>query len=84
MSDADLQLKTEEFMRNLGSGLQGIIDEYIPGMGFALLIFEFNKPGLSNYISNAQRENVIGALKEAAERLEKNQDIPAVITSLVH
>lgn len=42
--------------------------------GFTILVFKFNKPGESNYISNANREDMIKALRETADRLEKKQD----------
>lgn len=51
------------------------IREFFPGLGFAFLLFEFHKPGVSNYISNAERKDMIEALREAANRLEKSQDI---------
>lgn len=43
-------------------------------MGYAIIVFKFNEPSISNYISNAQRPNMIKALRETADRLEKNQD----------
>jgi len=49
-----------------------------PGLGFALIVFEHYKPGISNYISNSNREDMVKALRETADRLEKNQDIPAI------
>jgi len=42
--------------------------------GFALLVFPFSKPGISNYISNANRSDIILAMREAADRLENKQD----------
>ncbi len=38
---------------------------------FALVVF--NDPEIGQYIGNCQREDIIKALKEMAERLEKNQ-----------
>jgi len=43
-------------------------------LGFVIIVFPFNKPGVSNYISNAERKTMIQALRETADRLEKNQD----------
>lgn len=57
-------------MRNLAEKIK----KEIPGLGFALLVFEFHTPGMSNYISNGQREGMIKALKETVERLEKGKD----------
>jgi len=42
--------------------------------GFTILVFPFNEPGVSNYISNANRVDMIKSLREAADRLEHNQD----------
>lgn len=42
--------------------------------GFTILVFPFNEPGVSNYISNANREDMIKALRETADRLEQKQD----------
>ena len=51
-----------------------LIDEKLEKkFGFALLIFEFHRPGISNYISNADRSSMVEALRETADRLEKKQ-----------
>lgn len=42
--------------------------------GFTILVFPLNKPGVANYISNAQRADMIKALREMADRLDNNQD----------
>ena len=57
-------------MRNLAEKVK----KEIPGLGFALLVFEFENAGIANYISNSQRKDMIKAMKETIERLEKNQD----------
>lgn len=44
--------------------------------GFALLVFEFHDSSRSTYIANAEREDMIKALRETADTLEKNQDVP--------
>lgn len=44
------------------------------GFGHAILVFPLGKPGISNYISSANREDMIKLLRETADRLEKNQD----------
>ena len=78
MSQLDLQA-TEEIMRELGASISSVLKGVSNNLGFALIVFEFNKPGISNYISSGQRLDMIKALKETVERLEKNQDIPAAI-----
>lgn len=57
-------------MRHIGKRLGKELD----GLGFALFVFEFHKPGVSNYISNAQRDDMILAIKETLARFEAKQD----------
>lgn len=66
IADGDTEKSMNEIAKFLGIILQGL--------GFALFTFEFNKPGVSNYISNAQREDMIKSLKETLIRFE-NQEI---------
>jgi hypothetical protein len=40
---------------------------------FALLLF--NDPKVAQYIGNCERSDIIKALREAADRLERNQDV---------
>lgn len=69
---------------NLMVDCADFIKKTIPGYGFGLIIFEFTnnedhkkvKENVGNYISNANREDMIDALREAADRLEKNETIP--------
>jgi hypothetical protein len=59
-----------EAMRQLGRKIK----DMIPGLGFALIVFEFHKPGLSNYLSNARREDMIKALEETLARWKSNEE----------
>ena len=45
-------------------------------MGFALVVFQFGVGGVGDYISNGERSDIIKAMRETADRLEKKQDIP--------
>ena len=54
-------------------------DLYGENMGFALLCFRFSNVGVCDYVSNAQREDMIRSLREAANRLEMKEDIPMTI-----
>lgn len=79
-TEAEKMQQTEEKTRDMAA----VIDEWIKEiygqrMGFALIVFKFNKPGTCNYISNGKRASMIKALKEATKRLELNQIIPASI-----
>lgn len=82
MSDVEKQQRIEEAMRDLAGAIGHVIKEEFGEMGFALIVFEFHKPGISNYISNARRHEMIMALRESADRLENNEDIHAVKTNI--
>ncbi len=65
-------------MRSLAKFFEESIEiVYGKRMGFALLIFDFNSVGVSDYLANADREDMITALRECASRLESKEDIPA-------
>ena len=68
--------ETEMYLDALASA----VDHSIRGnlgqqFGFTVLIFEFGKPGTGCYVSNALRKDMITALRETADRIEKNQTI---------
>ncbi len=56
-------------MQNLGD----LIQDHIKGLGFVLFVFPFHNSGISNYISNGQRKDIINLLKETLERFENDQ-----------
>ena len=79
-TEAEKMQQTEEKTRDMAATIDAWIEEiYSQRMGFALIVFKFNKPGNCNYISNGKRASMIEALKEAATRLELNQIMPASI-----
>lgn len=55
--------------------LAEMLKKEMPGTGFALLVFNFNDPGMANYIGNAKREDIIKAFRSTSDRLDKRQDI---------
>lgn len=57
-------------MKKMGDNIQKMLPK---DFGYAVIVFPFNTPGISNYISNAERSTMIEALRETADRLEKNQ-----------
>lgn len=71
------QKETDIIMEAFAGGIDTKLKEISPDLGFALIVFKFNEPGIGNYISNGKREDMITALREAAERLENKEDIPA-------
>ncbi len=55
-------------MRDLADGLK----KQIPGIGFALIVFDFeNESKIGNYISNVQEEFMIKALEHQLDALRK-------------
>jgi hypothetical protein len=58
------EARAKEIMRGVGEGLS----EMFPKMGFCLMIFEFNTEGQMNYISNADRRDVVKAMEEFIEK----------------
>jgi hypothetical protein len=59
----------QDMYRDKMNRLAGLIDLYFNEegertTGFVLLLFEFNKTGRANYISNADRDDVVKMLKE--------------------
>lgn len=58
--------------RRLGRAL----GERMPdGWGFALILFSFGDGGFLTYISNAQRVAMVAALRECADKIEKEESI---------
>lgn len=47
------------------------IAEAVPGMCFALVIFPPGAPGIANYITNAEPEGVVEAMRAGADSIEK-------------
>lgn len=76
MKSVEDQKKMEVLLRSLAEKIDAALHEQFGKIGFALLVFEFHKPGIGNYISNVKRADMVKALRETANRLEKKQDIP--------
>lgn len=66
----------EKAMQAIAGAVKDTFNETVGQMGYALIVFDLGRPGIGNYISTAQRGDMIKALRETADRLEKNQDIP--------
>lgn len=82
MNEASRQQQIEKALRHIAGAIQDTIDYEFGKMGFALLVFDFNNPGISNYISNADRQDMIKSLRETADRLERNHDIPPAVKTI--
>ena len=79
MTDIENLKDTEQFMRAIGQGIDNALKLHSSNLGFALIVFEFNKPSMSNYISTGKREDMIDALEETVKRLRGNEDMPAAV-----
>ncbi len=68
--------KKEKFTADLMQvSAKNIKETFRPfNMGFVLIVFPFGNPGISNYVADAERGDMIKLLRETADRLEKNQD----------
>lgn len=68
--------KKEQYTADLMQvAAKNIKDTFRPfNMGFALIVFPFGNPGISNYVADANRGDMIKLLRETADRLEKNED----------
>lgn len=64
-----------DLMRTLISVCKSVLPE---GWGITILTYQLNKPGIANYISDAERGDMIKMLRETADRLEKKQDFPTI------
>ncbi|QIG50553.1 hypothetical protein G5V57_24180 [Nordella sp. HKS 07] len=60
--------RLNELARFLDKSLNGEVPGKQRQIGFALLIFEFDKPARVNYISNADRATMLEALAEFLAR----------------
>lgn len=68
-------LQTEEFLRGMARAMDQMLNGQQPAAkatGFVLLVFPFGGPegARVNYVSNADRRDMIAALKEITARLE--------------
>lgn len=63
-----IQPEVREAMREVADALAGVLPK---GFGFSLLVFEMNMDkGFMNYISNANREDMLCAFKELIANFE--------------
>lgn len=70
------QADLEQRMRDLA---QYIDENTGPRASFTLIIWPEDAAKLTNYISNADRADVIQALRETADRLETRADMPPAV-----
>lgn len=75
--DQPMEPAVREVANRLGRSIGGALREATHGeWGFCLMIFPFEGfDGRANYISNAQREDVLTLLKEQVRRFEGAPDV---------
>lgn len=61
--------KAEKVLKEIGQSLRQAMPE---GFGFSLLIFSFGKSGSMFYTSNANRKDMIKAMKEFIAKFQEN------------
>lgn len=72
--------KLEEIARliaqRIGSAVEATNLEFDKKIGFAVLLFTMGEKGFMTYVSNAQRADMILALREQADTLERKLESP--------
>lgn len=75
---ADIDKMMRDFARDIDWKLIETFGEN--RVGFALIVFEFGPGGEGgHYISNGRRDDMIQALRETADRLERHEDFGATV-----
>jgi hypothetical protein len=68
-----------EIMQALAGGLDKVLNGDAKGadrkVGFTLLTFNFGEEGLVNYVSNADRADMVASLKSLLARWEGQPDV---------
>ena len=74
MADAPIQTKYREMLNDLAAGIDGVLNQGAKPkkIGFALFMFEFGniEANRVNYISNAERPDMLVAVREWLARAE--------------
>lgn len=72
---------TETTMYEIGKAIDDLVKVRAgENFGFVAIVFPFNESGgISNYISNGKRADIINVLRHTADRIESRAVIPPVI-----
>ena len=62
--------EVERKMQGIAAAVKALVPE---GWGFAVLCFSYGENGFMNWVSNAQRDDMIKALREMADKLENDR-----------
>jgi hypothetical protein len=74
MPQRDLKNLTELELAALFNAVADAVKQLLPP-GTLFAVIAFDDPGVGQYVSNAQRGDMIRALRETADRLERREDI---------
>lgn len=67
------QKDAEEIVKSKMQNIAKKVNDELPtGFGFVVLSFVFGNPGQMMYVSNANREDIVQAMKEWIEKTENN------------
>lgn len=72
MSGPQFADETTDATTKIMSDCMSNLNNMLPGFGKVLLVFGQDDPSICNYISNCDREKMIIALRDTADRIEKN------------
>lgn len=79
LGDAPIEPEYREKMNELARVLDKVFNGEAKGndrtTGFVLMVFPFGEGGRANYISNANRADVVATLKEQIKRFEGQPEI---------
>jgi len=74
LGDAPIEPEYQRQMEAVARALDGVFNRELKGharkTGFVLMVFPFGEGGRTNYISNANRAQVLTLLKEQVARFE--------------
>jgi hypothetical protein len=75
IGDRPLDPRNAAIMKGLAGGIDTALKQHQAGLGFILMVFPLGEHGgRANYISNANRDDVILLLREQLARFEKQKE----------
>ena len=75
MSDQP-ERKVFERLPVIGNGIEEVINEIAgENMGFTLMIFPLDRPGVCSFITNAKREDAIRVIRTLLQQMESGQTL---------
>ena len=68
----------ENFIKWIGLAVEKTILKHVGRLGFTIIAFDYKKPGVGWYHSNANIDVTVNALRSVANYLEKHRDFDAI------